>query len=370
VVLLLVIHVLVIGAIATKTQGVIGGGRAPCQCENHELCRPITAAPRKEMFVFQLNEGDWKYYDWSFVTTMGAFGTWDPQMLCTAHAHNARVVLAATYFDVSQLRNWTYMTAWMNTNYQRVADTNADGINLDIEDPIDTSQTPYLTELVQNFTAFIREKLPYSQVTYDVAWSPNCIDGRCYDYLAISKIVDFVFVMDYDMRSQIWGPCVASANSPPQLGHAGMANFTSMGIPPSKLVLGLPWYGYDYPCIGMSNNDTVCSITPVPFRGVNCSDAAGREKNFSILKELLKNSTTGPRWDATLQSPWFNYLNPTTKQMHQVWYDDPTSLKIKTTWAREQGLRGVGMWTGDFVDYDTPNNQDTKEMWDAMRAFF
>jgi len=304
------------------------------------------------------------------VTTIAVFGDFDPQMVCTAHAAKARIVLAASNFDITQLRNLTYSSEWITSNFQRVVDTNTDGINIDIESVVDPVQAPYLTEVVQNLTAVFRINMPYAQVTYDVAWSPNCIDLRCYDYAAISRMMDFVIVMDYDMRSQIRGPCVASANSPPHLVAEGMANFTKIGISASKLVMGLPWYGYDYPCIGLSNNNTVCAITPVPFRGVNCSDAAGREKDFDILKNLLKTSTTGPRWDETLHSPWFNYQDPVSKQMHQVWYDDPTSLKIKTGWARAQGLRGVGMWTGDFVDYVTPNNQDTKDMWDAMRAFF
>lgn len=59
--------------------------------------------------------------------------------------------------------------------------------------------------------------LPYLfyQVTFDVAWSPNCIDGRCYDVVAISKVVDFLVIMAYDERSQIFSPtCTAYANSP------------------------------------------------------------------------------------------------------------------------------------------------------------
>ena len=52
------------------------------------------------------------------------------------------------------------------------------------------------------------------QVTVDVAWSPDCIDQRCYDYVALSANVDFLFVMSYDEQSQIYGPiCKAGANS-------------------------------------------------------------------------------------------------------------------------------------------------------------
>ena len=51
------------------------------------------------------------------------------------------------------------------------------------------------------------------QVTYDIAWIPNQ-DQRYYDYVTIANnYTDFVFVMSYDERSQIYGPCIAWANS-------------------------------------------------------------------------------------------------------------------------------------------------------------
>lgn len=29
----------------------------------------------------------------------------------------------------------------------------------------------------------------------------------------------------------------------------GMQTYLNLGIPSSKLVLGVPWYGYSYPCL-------------------------------------------------------------------------------------------------------------------------
>ena len=51
------------------------------------------------------------------------------------------------------------------------------------------------------------------QVTFDVAWSPDCIDSRCYDYSHLAEVTDFLIVMSYDERSQIYGPCIAGPNS-------------------------------------------------------------------------------------------------------------------------------------------------------------
>jgi Di-N-acetylchitobiase len=52
---------------------------------------------------------------------------------------------------------------------------------------------------------------------------------------------DYLFVMAYDLRSQIYdvNDCIASANSPIARINAGLSNFTDLlGISSSKLVLG------------------------------------------------------------------------------------------------------------------------------------
>lgn len=64
--------------------------------------------------------------------------------------------------------------------------------------------------------------ISFMQVSFDVAWSPDCIDGRCYDAEALSKVVDFLVVMAYDEQSQIkTADCVAKANSPLKQTKAG-----------------------------------------------------------------------------------------------------------------------------------------------------
>ena len=42
-------------------------------------------------------------------------------------------------------------------------------------------------------------------------------------------------------RHQIWGRCVASANSPLPLVRQGLQQWLGLGVPAGKLVLGLPW---------------------------------------------------------------------------------------------------------------------------------
>ena len=38
-----------------------------------------------------------------------------------------------------------------------------------------------------------------SQLSIDVAWSPGCVDGRCFDHLGLSEHVDYMVLMAYDV---------------------------------------------------------------------------------------------------------------------------------------------------------------------------
>ena len=105
-------------------------------------------------------------------------------------------------------------------------------------------------------------------------------------------------------------------------------------------MLGVPWYGYRYECVaGTSATATTCPIPQVPFRGINCSDAAGSEVGLSDILSRLPKSTTGRRWDDYQAAPYFNTVEGGTTV--QYWYDDVQSLTPKYARARELGLRGV-----------------------------
>ena len=75
-------------------------------------------------------------------------------------------------------------------------------------------------------------------------------------------------------------------------------------------MLGLPWYGYRYECIdAATDQDDTCNIAQVPFRDVNCSDAAGTEVSYASINQILASgvNTTEVRRDAYLNTPYYNY---------------------------------------------------------------
>ena len=341
-----------------------------CPCSNSSLCSPVTAGDRPEIFIFQVSTAHWHLYDWTRLTTIVAADELDPALLCFAHSQNVRVV-SITNYPLSEMGNASYALDWVNRTVSSVVNAFLDGVNVDFEDPLSAQQAKLYTALLQSLNAAVHAVVPSGQVSVDLAWSPSCIDNRCYDSVGIAAAVDLVFIMSYDLRSQVWllSDCIASANAPIRRVIAGVLNYTALGIPTSSMILGVPWYAYEYPCLNGTHPEAErCEIKHVPFQGAPCSDAAGTEIDFVIAMALLRDrTTTGPRWNEEFGSWWFNYVDEATGTVHQVWFDDVTSLSLKYQFARAAGLRGVGMWTADFLDYSSPLPQQTVDMWKALQ---
>ena len=170
--------------------------------------------------------------------------------------------------------------------------------------------------------------------------------------------------MSYDEQSQMGNkrPCIAKSNSPLSKTTSGIMEYLKLGIAPSKLILGVPWYGYHYPCLALKN-DTICVIKSVPFRGSACSDAAGTEVAYFGILDLLRSTQSKRHWDMDSQSPYFNVKYGLDKTV-QVRYDDPKSLGKKYELVTELGLAGAGMWTANYLNYSVASQ--IKEMWDIL----
>jgi di-N-acetylchitobiase len=229
-----------------------------------------------------------------------------------------------------------------------------------------------LTQLVESVQSAMHKAIPGSVVSIDVAWSPNCIDDRCYDYAALARVTDLMFIMSYDLPSQVFPPqpCVALPCTPLQGARQGAEAYIELGIPTSVLILGLPWYGFDYPCLMENATAPLCPIPEVPYRGANCSDAAAGQIDYRVLSAQAARATTPVTLDSTSQSLWYNYVNDS--QVRQVWMDDADTLRPKYQLAVDLGLIGVGMWNLDGLDYTSadPNVQrQTQAMWEALNVF-
>ena len=151
-----------------------------------------------------------------------------------------------------------------------------------------------------------------------------------------------------------------------------MLQYSALQVPATKLVLGLPWYGYDYPCnaaISGTVADTVADtvqpkrVSPacavVPPAGTGWNVWATPIKAFFVASQLSSGApnTSAVALDAATQTKYFAYTctnatkecpdgrpNDGTKLgVHQVWFDDHETLAAKYSEAAALGALGVGV---------------------------
>eukprot|EP01052_Picozoa_sp_SAG31_P022841 SAG31_NODE_1840_length_7122_cov_2.822156_4_plen_1100_part_00 len=368
----------------------------PCSCSQKNLCDPLqTPLPKKEVVAFNppTNFTSWAY--WSQVTSVVLFGNsgrsstiaWPaPQaFICFAHARNVRVVSAnlpsipCTNSTTRCFDDPVFRHRWVDelvSDVTTAAGYGTDGVSLDIEGYL--AKNEYLTALTTELATKFRARVPQGQLSLCVQIWPDAYPKQIpypatYNFGALAEQLDFLVAMGYDMYTdetwlgRDWNP---HANCPfPGLVSAAQ-QFHTVGVPPSKLVLALPFYGYDFPC---SNNSigSFCTVPGANPRGSFCGASSLNDNcpqlQYRHVLPLLNKSVNGWQFDQRSVSVYFDYLNDTGHR-RQVWFDDASTLGIKARWAKAQQFRGISMWTVDSIDYDDPNG-GAAELWGALKLF-
>ena len=324
-----------------------------------------------------------------------------------AQRHGVRLSGSA-FLSPTDLAEPTGIVQWVSRIAGEACRLQLDAVNVDIELPVaatNVQQRRAVTQTVAELRVALQKcRHGPMQLAFDAAWSPSGVDGRFYDLPAIARHVDFIFVMAYDVQSQMWSQaCTAEANSPAPLVWQGLQEYRALGIPEQQLVLGLPWYGYKYSCVnrnavgpksrqdadiathahgrksGGAQNElatgmsTVCQIPAVKFRGAPCSDAAGAQVPYSNIMAVKRIYGAHLMWDEHAASPYMDLTgaNHSKNGMHRIVFDNPESLKRKYLIAHKMALRGVGFWHIDALDWSgcAVASRDRAAMFSAIEVF-
>ncbi len=142
-----------------------------------------------------------------------------------------------------------------------------------------------------------------------------------HDYARLGQAADYVLVMTYEW-GYTYGPPMAVAPLP---NVRQVLDYAVGEIPPQKIYLGIPNYGYDW---------------ALPFR-------RGESKAQSISNqravELAVEYGAEIQFDRAAQAPWFNYTAQ-DGTAHVVWFEDARSMSAKLRLIRDYGLHGAGYW--------------------------
>jgi len=245
-----------------------------------------------------------------------------------AHASGARVVLTVNQFDDAQIhqllttpgtadRLAAQLTALIRAK-------NMDGANLDVEATGGGDRGAYVP-FVSQVARTLHAANPHWQVTVDTYAGSAADTASFFDVQHLAPAVDALFVMAYDMYG---GGAQAQPNAPLhdyQFNDTdSMTEYTAV-MPAGKVLLGTPFYGYDWKVTSnQPNATTVGDPQPLTYADIQ---AAGHPVH----------------WDTRSSTP-FTVYQAGDGSWHETYYDNPQSLALKAQLVNQFHIRGLGVW--------------------------
>jgi len=196
-----------------------------------------------------------------------------------------------------------------------------DGLDIDFEYILDSDRDAFV-----DFVSYMQQSVSALGFPTSVALAPKTSDtqtGLLYegkDYRRLGEVADYVLLMTYEW-GYTYGPPMAVA---PLNKVREVVEYAITVIPPEKIHLGIPNYGYDW---------------TLPFiRGESRATTIG---NVEAVQIAIRNGVP-IEFDEVALSPYFNYFSQTAE--HEVWFEDVRSLDEKFKLIKQYNLRGASYW--------------------------
>jgi Glycosyl hydrolases family 18 len=244
-----------------------------------------------------------------------------------AHAAGTRVVLTAKTFDGPTLDALSSNPAAADKLAGQltvaIGQKRMDGANLDFEG-LHSADRAGFARFATRVSQLLHQADSHWQVTVDTYASSALDTTGFFDVPALAAAVDGLFVMAYDMNRTSAPSPVAPLTGTAWNDTLAVSSYVA-AAPAAKVLLGVPFYGYDW-----------------PTTGADLGSAATGPPSAVGYGQVAAGGHTG-HWDAAAQVPWTAYQDG-AGHWHQVYYDDPPSLALKVQLADREGLGGLGIW--------------------------
>jgi GH18 family chitinase len=309
-------------------------------------------------------------WDGTWITSGGGWDGYHSQafvdMVNEAHAAGVRVLLTIKASGQAPLNDIVTVPSERELVVANVVSAiaykNLDGVNIDFEGR--TSSTyPNIQSGLTTFTTMlssaVHARWPNAFVTIATYTGSASWDGGLMNIGQLAPVVDAMFIMGYDM---------SFGNMPGQAGpNAPLTGWTyndTLSVsqyltkaPASKIILGVPWYGYRF--------KTSSNVTYAPTSGATADSYVGVQRDLGCAQNVARH------WDDPSQSPWASWYSPSSGDpcginagaWQQLWYDDTRSLGAKYDLVNRTGIRGMGIWA---LGYDG----GAPELWSQLNTYF
>jgi len=213
-----------------------------------------------------------------------------------------------------------------------------DGIDLDWEYPREADKLNFIA-LLGEFRRQLNSAGPH--LLLSAAMGDGRVTYQHLDMRAVALYVDEVGVMNYDYsgpwskRTGLIAPLYSSPGDPEKNNDVDstIRGYEAMGVPPAKILLGLPFYAYSWNQVTQDNHGLF-----------QMGEPSRTDLPYNYIVSILDKFTTYR--DPKSLAPWL-YDGAT------FWtYDDEISIGAKLRYAKQEALGGVMIWelSGDTAE--------------------
>jgi hypothetical protein len=233
----------------------------------------------------------------------------------------------------------------------------------------------------------MRSELPGAdELTVDTYTSSAAYPGGFFDIPALASSVDGFFVMAYDMDNSNWQyaplTCASYCFSPTAPLTTYYYNDTTamqqyvQVVPPSKVILGVPYYGYTA-CVASQSESRPVSNAIVPQAAPLGWGGPAPWPDWSVptyLDSIATQQTPGvsafasgnDQYDRQGEEPYGTWESSTYDCWRESYWDDTTSLAQKYDLVNQDNLRGVGIFALDYGG----GNAGSPALWNELGSHF
>lgn len=283
---------------------------------------------------------DFCYFDYEIDETNGTnvnpSFAWTTSAAVTAAKNNGvKIGFCASLFSNHSafLANTTAQQTFINNVISLLQARAATGINIDFEGMVAADATPF-SNFMQNLANQVHTAIPNSQISValpSVDWSNVMQEATLANY------VDLFIIMGYDYYYA--GSTQAGPTSPLYVFQTSfnysqsksVTYYLKNGIPRTKLLLGVPYYGRKW--------QTTANSLPA-------TTVSGSSSSMTFADVMANTngyySAVNKRWDNNSFSPYFAYQ--ITGNWYQAFVDDAFSTGRKYDLVNQFGIGGIGIW--------------------------
>jgi spore germination protein YaaH len=279
-------------------------------------------------------------------------------MIQAARKNNSQIEIVLAQFDADEIAAFLLSPA---SQQKLLTELNSilleypfTGVNVDIEyaGTVTPGLQTALTTFIHNLNTNLKQRRSPVSLSIDI-FASGGDNTHIWNLKELSKDVDYVIVMAYDFHrrsSPLAGP-VAPLFGGKKLWDSDITEHLkeiSMSVPAKKILLGVPFYGYEWET---TSRDPQAQTLP------ETGSTASFDRVQSILSEREKlNVEEG--WSNDALSPYLSYRE--NGHIYMVYYENSRSLSYKLDLINQLDLGGVAIWA---LGYE----KDSRELWDVIQ---